>query len=44
MKKFLLSIIFGCVLFSAYAELNNETGIKEFFDRVNPLIQKKSAI
>lgn len=40
MKKFLLSIIFGCVLFSAYAELNNETGIKEFFDRVNPLIQK----
>ena len=40
MKKFLVSIIFGLILFSANAEIKMEVGINEFFDRVNPLIEK----
>lgn len=40
MKKFLLSIIWGLILFSAHAEVKMEVGIKEFFDRVDPLIKK----
>jgi len=40
MKKFLVSIILVLILFSAHAELKNEVGINEFFERVNPLIEK----
>ena len=40
MKKFVLNIIFGLILFSANAEIKMEVGIKEFFERVNPLIEK----
>ncbi|AIN92842.1 TolC family protein [Treponema putidum] len=40
MKKFLLDIFFVFILFSAYAEADSEVGIKEFFDKVNPLIEK----
>ena len=40
MKKFLVSTILAITLFSAHTEVKNETCIKEFFDRVNPLLQK----
>ena len=40
MKKFVLNIIFGLILFSANAEIKMEVGIKEFFDKINPLIEK----
>ena len=40
MKKFVLNIIFGLILFSANAEIKMEVGINEFFERVNPLIEK----
>lgn len=40
MKKLLLNIFFIFSLFSAYAESDNTIGIKEFFDKVNPLIEK----
>ena len=40
MKKFLVSTILAITLFSAHTEVKNEACIKEFFDRVNPLLQK----
>lgn len=40
MKKFLVTTILAITLFSAHTEVKNETFIKEFFDRVNPLLQK----
>ena len=40
MKKFVLNIIFGLILFSANAEIKTQVGISEFFDRINPLIEK----
>ena len=40
MKRLVLNIIFGLILFSANAEIKTQVGISEFFDRVNPLLQK----
>ena len=40
MKKLVLNIIFGFILFSAHTEVKKEVGINEFFERVNPLIEK----
>ena len=40
MKKFVLNIIFSLILFYVHAETKTQVGINEFFDKLNPLIEK----